>query len=397
MNDTHTLEDLRRLTVLYVEDEETIRNEVAYFLARRVGKILTAANGREGLDLFMSLRPDLVVSDIQMPVMNGLDMATEIKRLERETPVIFTTAFNDTNYLQIAISLGIDGYVLKPIDLEQLMQVTLRCVDILMQSREIAASRAQLAAYHRAAEEERQLVAELMTRMMRTEHLRDKQLRHWLRPTELVGGDLVAAARGRNNKLYLMLADSTGHGLPAALNLLPINHIFYSMVSKNLPVSLIVEEMNWAVHDQSPVDRYVTAFVACIDTRNRLIEVWNGGLPSALFVDDSGQVVRAFESDNFPLGILDRTFVAETEVFQWHCRGRLVIFSDGLEDAEDEVGRAFGRDGVIAALRAAQPGEQFDAVVAAVQTHMGTRNAFDDMTLLMVENEALAAETVRQP
>lgn len=80
MTDSKSLQDLKRLTVLYVEDEETIRSEVAYFLARRVGRILTAANGREGLDLFAAQRPDLVLSDIQMPVMNGLDMAAEIKR-----------------------------------------------------------------------------------------------------------------------------------------------------------------------------------------------------------------------------------------------------------------------------------------------------------------------------
>jgi CheY-like chemotaxis protein len=396
MNNQQPLEALKQLTVLYVEDEESIRNEVAHFLTRRVGRIVVAANGREGLDLYQAQRPDLVLSDIQMPAMDGLEMAAEIKRLQRATPVILTTAFNDTNYLQSAIALGVDGYVLKPIDLEQLLQAVLRSVDILMQAREITASRAQLAAYHRAAEEERQLVAELMARMMRPEHLKDKQLRHWLQPTELVGGDLVAAARGRSNKLYVMLADSTGHGLPAALNLLPINHIFYSMVSKNLPVSLMVEEMNWAVHDQSPADHYVAAIVACIDTRNRLVEVWNGGLPGALFIDDRGEVIRSFESENFPLGILDRTFVAETEVFQWSGHGRLLVYSDGLEDAEDGAGRAFGRDGIVAALRAAPPEQQFDAVVAAVYAHLGDRHAFDDMTLLMVENSAVT-ETVRQP
>lgn len=396
MNDRQSLDALRQLAVLYVEDEESIRKEVAYFLARRVGRILTAANGREGLDLYRSQRPDLVLSDIQMPVMDGLAMAAEIKGMQRETPVILTTAFNDTAYLQHAIALGIDGYVLKPIDLEQLMRVTLRSVDILVQAREIIASRAQLAAYHRAAEEERRLVAELMARMMRPEHLKDHQLRHWLRPTELVGGDLVAAARDRSNRLYVMLADSTGHGLPAALNLLPINHIFYSMVSKNLPVSLMVEEMNWAVHDQSPADHYVAAIVACIDARNRLVEVWNGGLPAALIVDDDGAVVRGFESDNFPLGILDRTFVAETEVFQWAGHGRLAMYSDGLEDAEDEAGRAFGREGIVAALRDVPPARQFDAVVAAVQAHLGARHAFDDMTLMMVENSAVP-ETARRP
>ncbi len=380
-------ENLKQLTVLYVEDEESIRNEVAYFLSRRVGSLLTAANGQAGLETFQAQRPDIVLSDIQMPIMDGLTMAEKIKTLDRNTPVVFITAFNDTQYLQQAIAVGADGYALKPINLEQLMQTLLRCVDVLMQAREIITSRAQLAAYHQGAEEERQLVADLMARMMRPDNLRDNQLRYWLRPAEVVGGDLIAVARNRNNKLYVMLADSTGHGLPAALNLLPINHIFYSMVSKSLPVTLMVEEMNWAVRDQSPTERYVSALVACIDTRNRLVEIWNGGLPPAYFVCGDGRIAHRFESANFPLGILDRTFTAQTEIYQWSEPGQLVIYSDGIEDAEDETGTAFGGQRILEAIQGAASEQRFDALVGAVEGHLGTRHAFDDMTLMMVDSE----------
>lgn len=384
-------EHLRQLTLLYVEDEESIRTEVAYFLGRRVGRLLTASNGREGLDTYLAQRPDLVLSDIQMPVMDGLSMAEEIRRADHATPLILITAFNDTEYLQRAIAIGVDGYVLKPVNLEQLMQTLRRCVGALMQEREITTSRAQLAAYHQAAEEERQLVADLMARMMRPENLRDSQLRYWLRPAEVVGGDLVALARARNGKLYVMLADSTGHGLPAALNLLPINHIFYSMVSKGLPVTLMVEEMNWAVRDQSPTERYVSALVACIDQRNRLVEVWNGGLPGAFFIDHAGGIPRRFDSNNFPLGILDRTFAAQTDVYQWAEAGHLVIYSDGLEDVEDEAGNAFGAQRIVDSLEAAPPPARFEALVQAAEAHLGGRHAFDDITLMMVSTEAPGA------
>ncbi|OHC66641.1 MAG: hypothetical protein A3H93_18500 [Rhodocyclales bacterium RIFCSPLOWO2_02_FULL_63_24] len=123
----------------------------------------------------------------------------------------------------------------------------------------------------------------------------------YIQPTEVVSGDLVAVLRSRNGRLYVMLADSTGHGLPAALNLLPINHIFYSMVSKGLAVGMIVEEMNWAVHEQSPTGRYVAAVVACIDSHNCTVEVWNGGIPPAYFLGADGDVAFCFSSSNLPL------------------------------------------------------------------------------------------------
>lgn len=391
MDKAQCVRELAQLSVLYVEDDEAIRDEVAHFLGRRVGRLLTAADGEEGLATFVAQRPDIVLTDIQMPQMDGFALAAKVKELRRGTPVIFATVFENSGYLQRAIALGVDGYVVKPIDFEQLMQTLLRSVELLMQAREISTSRAQLAAYHDAAEEERRLVADLMARMMRPENLQDRQVRYWLRPAEIVGGDLVAVARGRNNRLYLMLADSTGHGLPAALNLLSINHIFYRMVSKNLPVSMIVEEMNWAVREQSPTERYVSALVASVDTRNRVLEVWNGGLPPALFVDRAGDVARSFPSDNFPLGVLDRTFAAETDIYQWSAPGDFFVHSDGLEDAEDEAGKAFGGERVLNTIKAAPPAERFDALRHAVEAHLGQRNVFDDISLMMIAGELPAA------
>lgn len=185
--------------------------------------------------------------------------------------------------------------------------------------------------------------------------------------------------------IYLMLADSTGHGLPAALNLLPVNHIFYSMVSKNLPLSLMVEEMNWAVKEQSPSERYVAALVACIDSHNHLVEIWNGGIPSAFFIDAEGEVRHSFDSVNLPLGILDRTFTAQTEVFQWNVPGQLVVYSDGFSEAEDEAGEPFGLGRIKQELKHAPPDQRFAALTAAINAHLDGRRAFDDMTLLLME------------
>lgn len=383
-------EELRKLVVLYVEDDEGIRAEVAHFLERRVARLLTAADGEEGLRAFESERPDIVLTDIQMPVMDGLSMAGQIRATRADVAIVLITVFEDTDHFQQAIELGVDGYVLKPVRLDQLLETLHRCVDRLISARELASGRARLAAYHEAAEEERTLVVELMAKMMRPDNLRDSQVQYWLRPAETIGGDLVAVARTRSGRLFVMVADSTGHGLPAALNLLPVNHIFYRMVAKNLSVSLIVEELNWAVREQSPTERYVSVLVASIDTRNRIVEVWNGGMPPALLVGDDGAILHRFESRNFPLGVLDRTLVAETEIVQMPPSTQLVMYSDGLEDAEDEQGTLYGSDRLLAALRDSRPPERFAGVKASVEAHLGERNALDDVTLVVAAGAAAA-------
>lgn len=376
---------LDELTVLYVEDDEDMSEQVAHFLRKKCAHVLQAANGREALELYREKRPDMVVSDVMMPEMDGLELAEIIKQRDPAMPVILTTAFNDSAYLHRAIDIGVDNYVLKPVDLEKLHAAMLKSAELLFKTRELVTSRAQLEAYHQAAEEERALVSELMKRMMQPDRMVDERVKYRLEPADLVSGDLIAFRRARNDRLYIMLADSTGHGLPAALNLLPVNHVFYSMAEKGLPVSQIVEEMNWAVKQQSPADRFVSAFVACIDPYNHVVETWNGGIPAAMLVNEGGEAYRTFVPNNLPLGILDRTFVARTDIFQWHCHSQLVVYSDGLVEAEDERGVAWGSDSIRLVLEQTPAAERFDALIGGVHRHLGSRRGFDDMTLLMVD------------
>lgn len=379
----NTPDELKQISLLYVEDDEDIRLQVAHFLHNKVGRLWVAGDGRQGLESFMTNRPDIVLSDIMMPVMSGLEMVRAIKEKFPETPVILSTAFNDSSYLLEAIKLRVDNYVLKPVVFEELSAAIRKSASLLFARRDLVAKNAELEIYWRSAEEERQLVAELMKRMMHPETLRDAEIRYHIKQAEKVGGDLIAAHRYRD-KLYIMLADSTGHGLAAALNLLPINHIFYSMASKGLPVSTLVEEMNWAVKQQSPADRFVAAVVARIDTRNRIAEVWNGGIPSAYYASEDNVCDYRFDSRNLPLGILDKTFAAETEIIQWQKPGQLLVFSDGLEEAENSQGEQFGFDRVQQLMTAFPPEKRFDALVENIYRYVEPGNFRDDVSIMLV-------------
>lgn len=376
---------LRDLTILYAEDDDDMSGQVAHFLRKKCARVLLAKNGQEALELYQTQRPDMIVSDVMMPEMDGLEFSEIIKQRDPAMPIILTTAFNDSSYLHRAIDIGVDNYVLKPVDLAKLHAAMLKSADLMLKTRALATSRAQLEAYHQAAEEERALVSDLMKRMMQPERMVDERVQFRLHPADLVSGDLIAFHRAHNDRLYLMLADSTGHGLPAALNLLPVNHVFYSMAEKGLPVSQMVEEMNWAVKRQSPADRFVSAFVACIDSYNHIIESWNGGIPAAMMVNEAGNVYHSILPNNLPLGILDRTFVARTDMFQWNCHSQLVVYSDGLVEAEDEQGEAWGEGSIQRVMAATAKRDRFDALFDGVHAHLGARRAFDDMTLMMID------------
>lgn len=128
---------LKSVSVLYVEDNPDIRNQLSQFLRRRVGTLCLAENGQEGLELFRAKQPDIVITDILMPVMDGLKMAEAIKAIDEETPIIVTTAFNEQDYFLKAIDIGVDKYVMKPVDTGQLLRVVLKSAHTLQQRREL--------------------------------------------------------------------------------------------------------------------------------------------------------------------------------------------------------------------------------------------------------------------
>jgi len=132
MNDDHAIAEeldfLKSLTILYIEDDTDIREQLAQFLKRRVACLLVASNGQEGLDAYRQHMPAIVITDILMPLMDGLNMAEAIKKQSPNTPIIVTTAFNETGFFLRAIDMGIDKYVIKPIDTDAMLRTLLKSV-----------------------------------------------------------------------------------------------------------------------------------------------------------------------------------------------------------------------------------------------------------------------------
>ena len=121
-------EFLKTLTVMYVEDDESIRGSLSGILKKIFGEVIICNDGNDGANQFKyytlerKSKIDAVVSDINMPNLNGIDMVKEIRTIDEEVPVIFTTAHGESNYLMEAIKLRIAYYALKPINTTELLQ-----------------------------------------------------------------------------------------------------------------------------------------------------------------------------------------------------------------------------------------------------------------------------------
>ena len=117
---------LSTLVVLYVEDDPDTHAQFSEFLQHSVGTLITAANGAEGLAAFIKHSPDIVITDILMPVMDGLFMTVGIREVNPSVPVLVTTAFEQSDYLMRAINIGVDQYVTKPVNSSLLLECLLK-------------------------------------------------------------------------------------------------------------------------------------------------------------------------------------------------------------------------------------------------------------------------------
>ncbi|MBF0319157.1 MAG: response regulator [Nitrospirae bacterium] len=112
----------RKLKILYVEDDTRLREDSVKFLSRFFTTIDCASNGQEGLQKYKSGTYDIIITDIRMPILNGIEMVRQIRADNKDQTLIITSAHDESEYLMELINLGVSSFVLKPIDVEKMLE-----------------------------------------------------------------------------------------------------------------------------------------------------------------------------------------------------------------------------------------------------------------------------------
>jgi DNA-binding NtrC family response regulator len=128
---------LKHLTLLFVEDQNLLRQAMRDLLAPYCGRLLLATNGREALEIFQRDKPDLVLTDIIMPEMDGITLTEHLSRLSPGTPVVFYSAFSDVPNLLRGIELGVAGFVPKPCADKKLLTTLQKAALPILQKRQL--------------------------------------------------------------------------------------------------------------------------------------------------------------------------------------------------------------------------------------------------------------------
>ena len=131
------MNDLKNLKILYIDDESLIRENAVEYLSFYCDNVYEADNGINGLETYEKFQPDIIISDIKMPKLNGIDMVKKIRQQDKKTKIILATAFLETSYLLEAIELGLVKYLIKPITANKLLPVIKSCIEDIVEDKSI--------------------------------------------------------------------------------------------------------------------------------------------------------------------------------------------------------------------------------------------------------------------
>lgn len=381
--------------VLVVDDTATNRQILSHFLRKLGHTVELAVDGADAVAKFTAHPSDIVIMDVMMPVMDGYEATRRIKALcgDQWVPVIFLSALDKDESLVAGLDAGGDDYLSKPVNFT-VFEAKLRSMTrTLALRRELEATRRNLQVYHDEREAENALAAEILEQIMQRPGLSDPRLHYWISPASSFSGDIIAATVAINDRLYVLLADATGHGLAAAISVLPLLTQFYDSAGAGVAIDRIIYRINTQLCAALPTGRFVAAAFACIDPRDGSGELWLGGMPAALVVDAAGRIVSRLDANNLPLGVdyLQQDAVTTLSINDAQAAGmQLVMYSDGLVEAQNAAGEAFGIDRLAAALASAPPATRVEAVKDAVNRHLGSQPAHDDISVVLVDLPAVA-------
>ena len=373
----------RMLTVLVAEDSATDRLLLAQIVRRQGHEVFTAENGEQAVALFAEKRPQLVLLDALMPVMDGFEAARQIKALAGEAlvPIIFLTSLNEEGALVRCLEAGGDDFMAKPYS-AVILGAKIRAMDRLRRLQAtVLEQRDEITRHHHHLLNEQRVAKAVFDKVAHSGCITAPNIRYLQSPYALFNGDLLLAAFTPSGDMHVLLGDFTGHGLPAAVGAMPLAEVFYGMTAKGYGLAQMLREMNAKLKRILPVDMFCCALLLNLNMQRGTVEVWNGGMPDGYLLSTSGQVLSPLASRHLPLGVLSaERFDDSTEVLPLAAGERLLLLSDGVVDTADEQERLFGVERLQDVLTANRdPAQLFGEVMQALERFGGRPR--DDISL----------------
>ncbi len=341
-------------TILVADDDHASRLITEKVLTNSGYTVVSAENGKEAIRAFQQYRPNLVVMDIYMPVMDGMKATRRIKQLigKQFIPVIFLTSSSEERVLARCLAAGGDDFITKPVSPLVLKTKIDSLLRLQNHEKSVDATNRELRNRLEHVETEIEIAERILYKIAHSFPATPDNIRYYCSPKQLTSGDIFLAAELPGSRQYLVLGDFTGHGLSAALGTLLVSEAFYSMAASGKSLEQVLRTINARLKEATPGDYFLAALAVELDHRQRTLQCWNGSMPPLLEYRPARGIVERIGSNNLPLGIVTNDgFEYNTSHCKLNADSRLYLYSDGLIETCNTQGKMFG-------------GEQLDALLS---------------------------------
>jgi PAS domain S-box-containing protein len=209
----------------------------------------------------------------------------------------------------------------------------------------------------------------------------------WCEPMGSFSGDMILSSLLPDGGLRIILCDFTGHGLPAALGAVPVSSIYTAITAKNLPLTVLMDELNNKLNTLLPTDIFCCIAGVDLNSARTHAHVWNAGLPDILLINHDGGIRQRFSSNHLPLGVMpydqDEMYTYDIELV---AGDYLYVYSDGLTEAENTDGEMLGQYRLEQLLKTVSDSKgRLEMIKDNVIKFVGEAVATDDVSLLEIK------------
>lgn len=372
--------------ILVVDDDEMLNYLFCSFLNSRGMETFTAHSIAEAKHLLQTEDSiELILLDYQLTDGVGMDLLapTALETYLCQPPVIMISANEEPEFLEQCFSGGVNDYIIKPVNLSLLALKVEALIKSVSMQRLIRQQNEELENFKAEAEREEQVAKFTYEYLLRQNSYAYEGVEVWLKSFAAFSGDMALVKKSPSGNLYFILADATGHGLSAAITIMPVVTIFNSMVAKGFHIQKIVTEINRKLVSDTPADRFVAAILIEINPFRREFSVWNGGMPPVLWINN-GDVTHKIDSGHMALGIMDDDmFDANVTTLDLPKEGAIFAFTDGLTEQENDQDIPFSYERVISTIKQ-QPENILLELSRQLCSHAGTDDYTDDVSVCII-------------
>lgn len=330
------------MRILIVEDDPLFAEILETFLEHKQCKTIVADHLQAAKDILLVSTFDLILLDNHLPDGDGINFVPFIKNLPYKAPVMMVTAEDNQIVMSEAFDKGADDFLIKPISVDLLWHKILRCREAYDKEAEIDQKTARLERLLNQQEQEEQLARYVYEHVSSTLLTEDECVDAYIQSSSSFNGDVFICDTAPNGNRFVILADATGHGLAAAISILPLVATLRAMIRKGLSLAHMVYEANKKLNIELPDDKFVALIGIEINFNTQQLQLFNGGMPDVISLRSDRSIER-FRSTAMSLGILDpEDFEPAIVTLDTGPIRNLFMFSDGLIEQPNPLGEAFG-------------------------------------------------------